>query len=269
MIYGGTGYIGSMLVNALVETNNVVANVSRKRIVNDNVVNYPYEGDVKSIISNFKPEKIIYLSSSFNNCDILDIVNVNIKKPLEILQYLESNSEIEFVYIGTYWQFGDSCNKNCPIDKYSASKKAIISFFDYYNNYTNVSCKEIVLHGTYGQSDKRGKLLDYLIDKVKVMEDIDITDGRQELNLVNVQSVCDAVFDIISNYKSKKIQIKSNLNYTPRSLIEILKSYSDVSVNFGAVEYRDIELMKLWDNPEYVPYIIEDEVEMFIKSKLN
>lgn len=269
LIYGGTGYIGSKLAEYLVEHGHDIGNVSRRKLEIENVDSFSITEDSNSIIDKFKPDKVIYLSACFDNNDIEGIVDINVAKPLEVLQCLESLKNIEFIYIGTYWQFGDSNAPNIPIDLYSASKKAMVSFLDYYNQYTELSCKEVVLYGTYGESDERGKLLDYLLDSVTNNKAVNLTEGNQLLNLVHVDDVCKKIISTLSDTTNKKFQILSNKNYTPRGLVNIINTLKEIDVNFGVIPYRKVELMTPVLDMSYQTVYVEDSIRQYIFDRVK
>ncbi|OCH18575.1 NAD-dependent epimerase/dehydratase family protein [Aliivibrio logei] len=269
LIYGATGYIGNVLARQLLCYGHQVGNVSRQSSMIPYVDNYLFDDNINDVLEEFLPDKIIYMSACFNNLDVSSIVDINIKKPLEILSSLEANNHIEFIYIGSYWQFGDASLKETPIDLYSSSKKAMVSFLDYYRLYTKVICKEIVLFGTYGESDQRGKLLDYLITMSNKQDKVSLTEGNQELNLSFVDDVCSSIIDVCFKLEGDRFQILSDVNSTPRDLVRIIRKHQKIDVDFGAVKYRAVELMKLWTDPDYQMIHIKDNIENYIKSKLN
>ena len=126
MLTGGTGYIGSKLVNYFESLDYVVANVGRTPHCNERVINYKFDDDINLAIEEFLPDVFIYLASVFDNDNLDEIINVNITKPLTVLDALVDKN-VRFVYIGSYWELGDLDIKNVPIDLYSASKKSFIS----------------------------------------------------------------------------------------------------------------------------------------------
>lgn len=269
LVFGGTGYIGNKLILKLIKLGFVIGNVSRRCSLIPSVINYNIRDDLKYIISEFNPDKIIYLSACFDNSNIDEIIDVNIKIPLDILKTLKGNSQVDFNYIGSYWQFGDQSYPNIPIDLYSASKKAIVSFFDYYNTYTSLTCNEIVLYGTYGESDGRGKILDLLINTSKNKTEIDLSPGMQVLNLSNVEDVCEKIIKITLHNCYRKNIIKSDKDYTLVDIIDIISSISEVKVNIGSKKYREVELMNSVDNVDYVYHIIPDNISSYIKMRFN
>ncbi|MEZ9291410.1 NAD-dependent epimerase/dehydratase family protein [Vibrio lentus] len=270
LIFGGTGYIGTMLSRFLVNQNYVVGNVSRTESKINGVVNYSISSDIYSTLDSFKPEKIIYLSACFDNSNIDEILNVNIKIPLKILNSIESIDGIEFIYTGSYWQFGDRSKPDIPIDLYSTSKKAMSNFLEYYNEYTNVRCKDIVLYGSYGESDTRGKLLDYLLSSTINNEKVNLTKGEQSLNLVSVTDICLVLKDIIDGkYECNKLQLMSSRNYTPKDLVALISQYAPIDVVFGTVPYRKVELMEPNMTNGYETVMVEDKIQTYISNALN
>lgn len=270
LIFGGTGYIGTMLSRFLVNQNYVVGNVSRTESKVNGVVNYSIKCDICSTLDSFKPDKIIYLAACFDNNDVDEILNVNIKTPLKILNIIENIDGLEFIYTGSYWQFGDKSKPNIPIDLYSTSKKAMSNFLEYYNEYTNVNCKDIVLYGSYGESDTRGKLLDYLLSSTINNEKVNLTKGEQSLNLVSVTDICLVLKDIVDGkYENNKIQLMSSRNYTPKDLVALISQYASIDVVFGTVPYRKVELMEPNMLNGYETVMVEDKIPSYISNVLN
>lgn len=271
IVFGGSGYIGSNLVQQLLNRNHSVINVSRRRCNLEKVKNYDFGYDIGKLISEENPDSVIYLSASFDNVNIKENINVNITKPVEILSSL--TSENRFIYIGSYWQFGDLKARDIPIDIYSSAKKAMSCFMDYFRHYKGITCSEVVLHGTYGESDNRGKLLDYIVDSIKNNKKIKLTDGYQQLNLVNVNDVCEKLVDIIQSPSERnvKLQVKSSKNYTPRELVDKVEKIANTSaeVEFGALPYRDVELMEIFENPLYMNILVEDSIDSYVERVIN
>jgi CDP-paratose synthetase len=273
LIYGGTSYIGSCLANYLLTKGHKVGNVSRQCASSPLIDNFNFEDDIKYVVDTFQPDKIVYMSTCFNNKNIEEIVDVNIRKPLNIIKYLEFyqceyNIEIEFIHIGSYWQLGDANLPNIPIDLYSCSKKTISVFTDYYNTYSNLRCKEVVLYGTYGDHDGRGKLLDYLIESAKKNVKVKLSPGDQKLNLVNVVDISHALLTIIDNKNYNKFIVRSDKEYSVKELVDKVKEYIPLDAEFGSVPYRKNELMIPVYGKDYCEIIIEDNISDYIYTHL-
>ncbi|CAH6795100.1 Nucleoside-diphosphate-sugar epimerase [Vibrio chagasii] len=270
LIYGGTGFIGQHLVNGLLKQGYDVGCVTRYPKQDQMVKYYDFSDSAEYIINEFQPDVIYYLSASYSKSSIEDIVNVNITAPINILEYLSSHSKnTKFIYAGTYWQFGDADNASVPIDLYSSSKKAMESFFDYYNTYKGMSCIEVVFYGTFGVDDNRGKILDKLLDAFKSGKCIDTTEGDQELNLVDVEDIVINLIKLSKLSECSKYQLKSDENYSLKTIVDIINNYGDFHVNYGAIPYREVELMKISSCNRYKEIIVKDKIVSYIDSQLE
>lgn len=272
LIYGGTSYIGSNLCHYLQSKKIEIGNVSRGKLASPNITNFSFSDSVEDIITTFKPNKIIYMSTCFDNNNIESIVDVNIAKPLTILKTLEtipSGNKIEFIHTGSYWQLGDISSPNIPIDLYSCSKKTISEFLKYYNTYSLIKCKEVILFGTYGGSDGRGKLLDYLIQSARNETEVKLSPGDQKLNLIDIQDLVEAFYHAINDEIHNKFCIRSTHEYSVKELVGKINKYKSISVNFGARPYRNVELMTPYYPKDYQEIVVEDTVEEYIKLNLG
>ena len=269
LVFGGTSFVGNALINALLKQGHQIANVSRRQVNQHGVSNYAFEEDAVAVIADFCPDKVVYMSSIFDNADTAKMLDINIKKPLEILNAMRVSSCSEFIYIGSYWQFGDAAKPNVAIDLYSASKKAIVPFLDYYNGYTHLCCKEIVLYGSYAEHDPRHKLIDYLCDAVSRGEKLRLTKGEQELNLSHVNDIAQKISEIVLTGTKQKYQVLSNKSYQLKQIIQMLQQYTKVEVELGAIEYRNVELMNIHRDESYLSVFIEDRLAAFLKNKME
>lgn len=265
LIYGGTGFIGNHLSTHLIKQGHTVGNVSRTHSTIESIANFTADSELTSAISAFKPDKIIYLAASFDNNDIQENITVNITMPLRVLQAIESTGAIEFIFTSSYWQLGND-QIEVPIDIYSAAKKSMSDFLTFYNTYTNVCCKEILLYGVYG--DRQGKLLDDLILSAINNQKIQLTEGRQQLNLVHIDDLCNAVTAKILPSKNNKFTVQSSREYTPRELVSLIDIEKKLTVEWGSKPYRKVELMHPRYPSEYKKIIIKDRLPQYIKNKL-
>ncbi len=269
LVYGGTSYLGSVVSEYLVRNGYTVGNVSRKASKIPSVSNFDFFESSQTIIDKFKPEKIIYFSACFDNSDVESIIDVNIRKPLNILKALETQKEIEFISIGSFWQLGDSSNPGVAVDLYSASKTALSKFLDFYNSYTNLRCKEVIIPGTYGDNDSRKKLINILVDAALHRNCVELTDGRQSLNLVHTDDLCYSIEEVIHETECRKFQIRSSQCYSPRELVSLIRMYRELSVEFGKVANRKNEVKKIFVDDEYKQIVTCDKIPRFIESKLK
>jgi len=270
LICGGTGYIGNTVCNQFLNKGNVVANIGRNKHPNKDVSSFDINENFENVIDDFLPDVIIYLAASFDNSDPEEVIQVNITIPLQLM-VANSEHKAKFIYIGSYWEFGSSNNEGIPIDLYSASKKSFCNFLDYFKTYCQFKCIHIVLYGTYGENDGRGKLLDYIIKQAVNNQKIRMTPGEQLLNLCAVHDVAKELYKICidETEDADEILICSEKEYSPKDLINIIKKQMDVEVDFGAIRYRKVELMKPIYPKSYKNIVLKDKIEDYINHHLS
>ncbi|MDO6764798.1 NAD(P)-dependent oxidoreductase [Agarivorans sp. 1_MG-2023] len=268
---GGTGFLGKALINQFLAAKHSVANIGRRSFGDSRVIDIKANEQYEDFLSDFQPDYIIHLAAAFDNSNIDEIVDVNIKLPLKLLE-LASNCGSCFVYISTYWQLGCKNKVHAPIDLYSASKKSMASFMELYSGYHNVPCKEVMIYGTYGSTDNRGKLLDILINAAISGESVELSPGEQNLNLVNVSSLSGKMVEqllIDNGCMHEKLAFISERNYSPIQLVELIRKNSHINVDFGAKEYRKVEVMEPIFDPDFKFFVMNDDIPEYIKQALN
>lgn len=272
LVFGGTSFLGQSLIAALKENSSIeVGNVSRSIVGFENVKNYHYDTDFDFIYKDFNPDKIIYLSCFYNNNDTQGQIQVMLTKPLEIIEYLGMNNKHTIFYsIGSYWQLGSQEVPLVPIDKYSCAKKALSSYMDYYNQYTNVKCIEVVLFGTYGFNDKRKKIIDLIIDSKYKEVPLKISKGEQLLNLSYIDDVVNSLCNLLMiTPEIKKYLLLCEKSYRLKEIVEIIKNHTVVNISIGSANYRKNEIMIPNFSSNYYHITMTDRIKWFLKEKIN
>lgn len=260
LITGITGFIGTGLAAKLTDDGCVVAGLVRPGKKNESKCFYEYDGtfsSVKNTIDLFKPQVIVHLATTYfsNTSNIIDsLVSTNISLPFFLFEATK-NTGVKIVCAGSYWQFGND-EEFKSLDVYAATKTAADSLIEYYTFRENMRAVILYFYGTYGSNDKRGKVLDYILQSIISGEKFKLSPGEQKLNLVHIDDIVRAIQiivnddDLISG-KVHKFGVFSDSSYTLKEIISICQKYYDrpVSVEFGAIPYRERELME----PQY-PY---------------
>ena len=155
-----------------------------------------------------------------------------------------------FITFGSRWEYNQK-GKYKPNNFYAATKHASDYLLKYFTDIktTIISLK---VFDTYGENDKRKKILNLLLANYKKQTNLNLSPGRQEIDLVNVIDICKLVSQILNDIKNKKL--KGFKRYTvsskkPIQLIELIKILKKVLKNklyvkVGAIEYRKNESMK-------------------------
>lgn len=155
--------------------------------------------DLESKVNDLCPDIVIHLAATYDSNNLSKLLESNLELPLRLTSVMQSFpcEKRKLIYAGSYWQNGDSRNPGVPIDLYSATKSSIKKYIDYYCTYKDFRAIELVLYGTFGKSDNRGKLLDSLIESAISGGSLDLSPGKQKLNLVHIDDICDGFLNAI------------------------------------------------------------------------
>jgi CDP-paratose synthetase len=268
LVCGGSGFIGRHLIDVLQNDGFDVALLSRAyhhqfSHVKEFVFSEISESEIKSIIHSYEPDVVVFLATQYDTGDIDSIIDVNIKLPLMIMDAISSLdiSKRNIILTGSYWSFGSVGMSDAPLDNYAAAKMAIMKFAMTYSSYKKLHIIELVLYGTYGSNDTRGKILDNILSAVKTRKSIKLSPGEQYLDLVHINDVCDGFLIAIRQLLDsvcddgyvESYALSQNEKTSIREIIEYISYSHDVSIlELGAIKYRDREVFV----PAYVYQIL-------------
>lgn len=272
-ITGITGYIGSKLVKKLLESGTEVYGLIRN---NSNFKNLQAFIDKITLISiddenalkkllNSDIDIIYHLASKqkFEQtiADVDEILDVNIKLGVNILEKIKNNSNIVFVNATTYWTHSDGIY--CPVNLYSATKQAFIDILIYYSQAYEIPSISLKLYDVYGLDDPRNKILNILLKAFEKDEEVLLTQGEQEIDLVHIDDVVNG-FLIAGEYLLNIADRKFNHVYglatkkpiKIKDLVNLINKYSpkQLKVRLGAIPYRKRQIFKIIYTDENLPF---------------
>lgn len=265
LITGATGFVGSNLARKLVNTDWDVTIVCRKDSSLENIEDilsevkvYRYENQIEDLIKFFKEndfEVVYHLASLFiaehKNEDIRNLIESNILFGTEILEAMKESNTKLLINTGTSWQHYNSEEYN-PVDLYAATKEAYEKIIKYYVEAANIRCVTLKLFDTYGENDKRPKLINLLNKFADEKKVLDMSLGEQKLDLVHVDKVTDSfikAFELLKNKTDLKYDSYGVSSGKQISLREIVENFErengkKVLINWGARPYRKREVME-------------------------
>tara|TARA_B110000971_G_C20035766_1_gene514071 strand:- start:2943 stop:3806 length:864 start_codon:yes stop_codon:yes gene_type:complete len=218
LVTGSTGFIGSRLINKLKKKRYKFSNLTKNKNKNklkaysNILINKSIVSSKKKIL-NFDASAVIHLATNFQKKQsfnlIPQIINDNILFGSLLLEILNKKKLKLFININTTHT---SVNGNTydPKDFYSASKKSYENILFWYSKKYNFKVINLHLSDTYGEKDKRDKILDLLLKSAKKNLNLTINHPNQEINYTHVDDVCDGIISLLKN-KSKKIWIDCHL----------------------------------------------------------
>ena len=212
LLTGSTGFIGSALIKNLSQNNKVyiiLRTKNKKKIKiekNINKIFFKSYTELDKKIKKIKVDIIIHCATHYvknhKTDDLEKLSNSNILLGNILLDNLINMRVKKFINFTTVWENYNG-RKNNVFNLYSAYKKAFSDLINFYKQMLkNVKFYNLIISDTFGELDKRKKIINVLKTNYKKNLVTKIISKNLFLNLLNVEDIIDAV-KIILNNKSK------------------------------------------------------------------
>lgn len=296
LITGATGFVGSHLAESLVKKNYLVHAVVRpnsdiaflktldqKHIRIHVYENHNFQRIFSEISKNERPEIVFHLASmvlgahTYN--DIPALVQSNITFGMELLECMKNYGIYRLVNTGTSWQHYDNEPYN-PVNLYAATKQAFQDIVVYYEKACGFKIINLYLFDNYGPNDKRGKLLNLLKHVGETGISLDMTPGKQSMDLVHIDDLVQAFImsgEYLLNEKYEycgTYMVSSGKPINLKELVNLVEKITGhpIHIHWGAKAYREREVMKPWNTgkvlPNWQPNInLEEGLKSFLKNQ--
>ena len=272
LLTGATGFIGSQLTKHLLSEGHSVAilvrpesNLDVLQYIISNikvyVIDYTYTGLLQAV-GDEQPDIVIHLASLFlsqhNPNDTSRLIESNINFPVQLLEVMCQLGVKQFLNTGTSWQHYEN-HIYSPVNLYAATKQGFEAILSYYVQVKNFKVITLKLFDTYGAGDTRQKLFSLLRKAAKTGEVLKMSYGEQSLDLVYISDVVKAYSLMIKKLsKVKESECYAISSSTQIKLKKLVQLYSkclgkDLEVKWGALPYREREVMNPWSSYELVP----------------
>ena len=207
LLTGSTGFIGSALVKNLSQNNKIYVILRKKKEIKlSNKINkifFVNYSDLDKKIKKIKVDIIIHCAThyvkSHKTNDLEKLSNSNILLGNILLDNLTNMKVKKFINFTTVWENFNG-KKNNFYNLYSVYKKAFSHLIDYYKaRLKNVKFYNLTISDTFGQLDKRKKIINIL--KINYQKNLvtKVTSKNLFLNLLNVEDIINAVKIILKN----------------------------------------------------------------------
>jgi CDP-paratose synthetase len=253
LLTGGTGFLGSSLLRRFLDNNYKIILLKRTTSdvwrISELLENLTvYDVDITKPEDIFQKEKIdiiVHCATDYGRkvIDQIALLEANLILPLKLLQLGNKNSVSCFV------------NTDTILDKrisyYSLSKSQFKDWLKVYS--PEMTCINVALEHFYGPNDDKSKFVTDIIHKIlNNVERIDLTKGEQKRDFIFIDDVVDSFMRICAQVKSLgkgyfNYEIGSTNAIEIREFVNLVKKQAGndfTFLNFGALPYRDNELME-------------------------
>ncbi len=260
LISGSTGFLGSHLLNSLIEKGCVLIAIKRSTSNTYRINSFPegatfYDIDktkLQTIFEEHKIDVVINTATNYGRLEdsLLPMLDANLMFGVELLEKSIFNNVKAFLNIDTLL--------NKDINAYALSKSHMVDWMCLLSN-ENIKIVNIKLEHMYGAKDDKGKFIYWLIDQLKRnVQEVNLTSGIQKRDFIYISDVVEACESIILNLNSlsnnEEFEVGTGISIHVKEFVEIIyKKMSEKQViktilNFGAVKYRVNEPMNIVAN---------------------
>ncbi|MCJ8294568.1 MAG: NAD(P)-dependent oxidoreductase [Oceanospirillaceae bacterium] len=257
-ITGASGFLGANLVKHFITaglkvTAVIRANGSRESFDQLNCHVIEYDGSISSLQECLDSNTTVIHTASYyvaehTSQDLPVLIESNLKYGLDLLEAMRTSGARRILNIGTAWQGYEGVDRR-PVNLYAATKQSFEDLIAYYCDAEEFSAISLRLNDTYGEEDKRMKLLKLLISRGVNQKALDMSGGEQIINITHVEDVCRAISFAINIMPEcsniDKYNLQSNSNFSLRELAKLIEDEIGIAVpiNWSVKEYRRREVM--------------------------
>ncbi len=289
-IFGANGFIGKSLVKQFSSNYNVFA--FDRSFDNDFFNCIPNVSNIKlDVIKQSIPDGIptpnyiinlISIVTAERNLELFDaLISSNLTVLLSLYNRFKNVKELKlFMQFGSSEEYGNiisplnEYNREEPNSPYSLVKQLTSNTaMMLYGNYEFPTM--VVRPGNlFGDLQPSSKFIPYVISKLKKDEELNVTPCEQKRDFIYINDFCLIIEEIFSNYQKVKGKIVNISSGDSISLKEIISHCKDVigsksKINYGAIEYRENEVMNLRCDVSLLEAIIGRKVKFDVKTRLT
>ena len=209
LITGGSGFIGNGLIEKFKKKKIILvarenSNINIKHV---KIVRYKNFSDLISKLKNIKTRTIIHSATHYVKehrlNDIEKMIKANILLGSIILEMSNKMKVSKFINITTIWEL-TLINSIKKVNFYSLTKNFFSKIIEFYSTKNKeIKFYNLYLSDTFGDNDKREKILNVIKKKIYKREKVIIDSKNLRMNFLNIKDVVNAISLVEENNKLK------------------------------------------------------------------
>ena len=273
LLTGVTGFLGGYTARCLIadgwQVAAVVRTSSRTELlpaaVREQIVFYDAEHmDLREIVREAAPDVVFHLAAYYTTThsydEIDDLIASNVTFGTKLLDAMDRNNVRRLVYARSSWQHYREDDYE-PANLYAASKEAFDAIVRFYEAANGLQRIGLTLFDTYGEDDRRNKLLAVLPKIAAEGKRLALSPGEQQVDFVHAEDVARA-FALAGSYLAEgRVELCGDYivsSGTAVTLRELIRRYEclrgeQMPVDWGARPYRVREVMIPWRGGRILP----------------
>lgn len=258
LITGATGYVGRSFIESEASQYNITALVRKKCLnLHSEVKQVIYDGTIESIKESLENvDLVLHLATKYvaehQESDVKEIIESNVLFGANLLEAMKQKNVSKIVNIGTTWQMYEGKSSQYA-NLYASSKQSFQEILKFYTDCYSWQTLNLHLNDTYGENDKRKKIIQLLIESAIDGNKLDMSMGHQRFETCHIVDVISALkisLDLVQEKKDSYFEVFSILTGDDVSLRELADMISEVTgyqlnINWGARPYRNREVMNV------------------------
>lgn len=289
-LIGGSGFIGKNLVNQFRQ--NYEVHVIDKFIDEKFFSERP---EVKTLKMDLveeqvpcdypSPDYIINLASivtAERNFALFDgLISSNLKVLLNLYERFKNDKKLKlFIQFGSSEEYGNEGSpfketmRECPNSPYALVKQLTVNTALMLQSNYGFPAMVVRPGNLFGQYQNPSKFIPYVIQQLKGNAPLNVTLCEQKRDFIYAEDFAWCIEQIIKNHNKavgEIINVGSGESISLKSIIEICKNYigSSSEINYGALPYRENEVMDLRCDEEKLSKTINHEIKFNITNRLK
>jgi UDP-glucose 4-epimerase len=277
LVTGGAGFIGSHLVNRLVQLNAKVFVIVKYNSIIDsprlvkiwNKINI-IEADLRNTDSVSEMKKlnfdVVFHLAAYNHVGdsfkhVFENVNSNLLSTINLLNHGPNIKKL--IHMGTSEIYGvqkilpfNTSETPNPMSPYGVTKYASELFSLLKSKHTNLNLLNVRPFNTFGPFQSEKAIIPEIILKCLNNQEIKTTKGKQTREFNYVDNIIDGILFLDKKIKNslKPINVGSNTPISIKDLVQKIHKYSHSSskLKIGALKYRPNEIWKMQANNKFI-----------------